>query len=196
MIIKAGVAVKSLVVCSILSAASFALRAGAQSAQAVQSQRPTRNTTAVPRPLTIEHLYWHFLMFQNHLDAKATDVEAHGKDGRMMRRYLQQRAGLNDSDYSEIRKSSTRLAGEIAALDAQAVTIRAAGRTLSSVSQLNALTSQREANITAEVTSIRQKMMPDTNRAFEQFLTQFFSPSNAVPIPHPSSKASTVAVQP
>jgi hypothetical protein len=45
------------------------------------------------------------------------------------------------------------------------------------------LTVQREANINTEVTYLKQTLPPAKVKAFEAFLTQFFSPANASPRP-------------
>lgn len=129
------------------------------------------------------HLYWHFLVYQNHLDTKAAELDAHGKNGNPMRSHLQHILGLSDADYAPIRTSSVRLTAKVKDLDAQAAAIRSAGPSSSSLDQLKALTVQRETDINAEISFLKQTLPPDKIRAFEAFLTQFFSPTNAIPRP-------------
>jgi hypothetical protein len=147
-----------------------------------QRQRPPRSLTP-PRPLSLAHLYWHFLFYQNHLDTKAAVLDSQGKKGSLMRNHLQQKLGLSDADFALIRTSSVRLTAEVKALDAQAVAIRAAGPSSSSFDQLKALTGQRETDINAEISYLKQNLPPRKIKEFEVFLTQFFSPTNAVPRP-------------
>jgi hypothetical protein len=138
------------------------------------------------RPLSVPHLYWHFLAYQNHLDTKAAAVAVDGKDGTGLRNLLQKKLGFSDADFAPIRTSSVRLTAEVHSLDAQAVAIRAAGPSATSLDQLHALTGQRETEITVEISFLKQHLPPDKIKALEAFLTKFFSPSNAVPRP-PSS---------
>jgi hypothetical protein len=137
------------------------------------------------RPLSLPHLYWHFLAYQNHLDTKAAATTAAGKDGSALRNLLQKKLGFSNADFALIRTSSVRLTAEVQSLDAQAVAIRAVGPSPSSLDQLHALTVQRETEINAEISYLKQNLPPDKIIALEAFLKEFFSPSNAVP-PEPS----------
>ena len=150
-----------------------------------QSRQPSRGPSQI-RPESLEHLYWHFLAYQNHLDTKAADLDTHGKDGSGLRNQLQKKTGLSDAEFAHIRTSSVRLTAKVKVLDAQAVAVRASGHSSTSYDRLHALTVQREASINAEITYLKQHLPPDRIKAFEAFLTQFFSPNNAVHRP-PSS---------
>jgi hypothetical protein len=122
----------------------------AGSAGSSQTTPPLAPTIRQPRPVSLAHLYWHFLQYQDHLDTRAAAMVAQGHDAGNMRGYLQQRLNLTDSDYVAIRASKKRLVSEIQALDAQARQIVAGGPTPTTRSQLAALTVQREADINAE----------------------------------------------
>jgi hypothetical protein len=128
----------------------------------------------------LPHLYWHFLVYQNHLDSKAAAITVEGQDGNGMRNLLQKKLGFSDADFAPIRTSSARLTAEVQALDAQAVAIRAAGPSSTSFDQLHALTGQRETEINAEISYLKQNLSPGKMHALEAFLTTFFSPNNAV----------------
>src|SRR6266478_3630227 len=41
----------------------------------------------------LSHLYWHFLLYQNHLDRAAADHEQQGKDGRWLSNHFQKQLG-------------------------------------------------------------------------------------------------------
>jgi len=185
---------RSIVFGIALAAGLFSPVALCQSAP-VQGHRPSR-AASQPKPLSLAHLYWHFLVYQNHLDAKAAELDSQGKSGSLMRHYLQQRLGLTDSEFQPIRTSSARLSVEVKDLDGQAMAIHATGPSSSSQDQLKALTLQREARIDDEVTFLRQALPPEKVKAFEAFLVQFFSPANAVPKPTPpSAQSAPAAVQ-
>ena len=135
------------------------------------------------RPVSLEHLYWHFLVLQDFIDTKAAEQEAQGRDGNGLRHDLQKALGWPAADYAPIRTSSVRLAAKIKDLDKQAKEIAAGGKTLSSQDQLKALTVQRESAISAEITYLKQNLSAEQVSIFEIFLTRFFSPANASPRP-------------
>jgi len=155
------------------------------------STPPAPKFSVTVKPLSLAHLYWHFLVYQNQLDTKAGQLDSQGLDGRAMRRHLQDRLGLSDADFSAIRKSSARLAPEVKALNAQAAAIRAGGHTSTSYAQLSALTVQRESDINAEISYLKQMLSPAQIASLESFLTTFFSPTNASP---PGSSSGQQAV--
>jgi hypothetical protein len=149
-----------------------------------QTAQPTQSSLRrITTPLSLPHLYWHFLAYQNHLDTQATAMTMAGKDGAGMRNLLQRKLGFSDADYAPIRLSSGRLTAEVQALDSQAATIRAAGPSSTSFAQLSALTSQRETAINAEILYLKQNLSPAKVNVLEAFLAKLFSPGNAVPRP-------------
>ena len=157
-------------------------RAIGQSAP-TQQQQKLSGKVAQFKPVSLEHLYWHFLALQNFLDTKAAAQEAQGKDGSKLRNVLQAKLGWSDTDYAPVRTSSVRLTGEMKDLDAQATTIRQAGPSSSGLNQLKGLTLQRETDIKSEIFFLKQNLPPDKIMAFEAFLTKFFSLANASPRP-------------
>lgn len=160
--------------------------------QSGRSQKPP----AKLRPVSLPHLYWHFLVFQNVLDSKAAELEAHGKDGRTLRNDLQMRMGFSDSDFAPVRASSVRLSSELKVLDAQAATVRAAGRSPANAAKLKALAAQREAYINAEISALKRALPPERIAVFEAFITRFFAPKPVrVEIIAPSEQT-TPAAQP
>ncbi|HLJ29311.1 MAG TPA: hypothetical protein VKY85_21570 [Candidatus Angelobacter sp.] len=93
--------------------ASVAAKGGAiTTAPGVKQQRPS-----------VPHLYWHFLMYQNHLDRAAAAHEKQGKDGSWLRNHFQQRLGFTDEQFAPVRTAAQRLAPEITAIKAKAVAI-------------------------------------------------------------------------
>jgi hypothetical protein len=151
-------------------------------ATTTQQQQPS-NTPSYFRPVPLAHLYWHFLVLQNFLDTKAAEQKSRGKDGSGLRNQLQKKVRLSDADFAPIRTSSARLTVKVKDLDAQAVAIQKTGASPSNRDRLKALTVQRETDINAEISYLKKNMSPEQIKSFEAFLTQFFSPTNAVPRP-------------
>ena len=165
--------------------------------QVTQRQRPLSVTNNPLRPLPLAHLYWHFLVYQNHLDTVAAAQSAQGQDGSWLSGDLQRRMGFSDADFAPIRASSVRLSSELQALAAQATAIQTAGASSSNSAQLKALATQREADINAEIASLKQALSPAKITAFETFITQFFAPKTLTyQITPASGQAAPAAVQP
>ena len=184
-----------LTMCALLHPA-MGQAAPAQGQSTPTQQQQSSSKPSQIRPVSLAHLYWHFLVFQNHLDTKAADLGAHGKNGRLMHNHLQKKLGFSDADYAAIRTSSVRLTAKVKVLDAKATAIQKAGASSSSHDQLKALTVQREADINSEIAYLKQNLPPDKIKAFEAFLTQLFSPTNAVFRPSlPVGKPAPTAVQ-
>ena len=172
------------------------LSAPAALCQTQQAPPPQAAGMASLQPVSLTHLYWHFLIYQNHLDSVAATMSSQGQDGSELGNDLQRRMGFSDADFAPIRASGVRLSSEIQALDAQAAAIRANGVSPSNTAQLQALTAQREADINAEITSLKQALSPDKITAFETFITQFFAPKPlTVQFPATSGQAAPPAVQ-
>jgi hypothetical protein len=156
--------------------------------------QPTRLHSKVG-PVSLVHLYWHFLTLQNYLDTKSVELGSNGKDESGLRNNLQKQLAWSDEDYAFVRTSSVRLTAELKDLNTQAALIKAAGESSSSHEQLQALTVQRETNINSEITFLKQSLPPDKIRAFETFLIHFFAPK--VLSSQPSSTiGSSIAGQP
>jgi hypothetical protein len=137
------------------------------------------------KPLSLPHLYWHFLIHQSVLDARAKELNAEGKNGTPLRNYLQTRLGFSDADYAPIRESSQRLASELNALNQQAKSLRLSG---SDSGQLELLLDDRETYIDNEVYALSNELSPQKKVTLEKFMAQFFAPKEvSIQIPQSSS---------
>jgi hypothetical protein len=155
--------------------------------QSALAQQPTQNSAR--RPIPMSHLYWHFLMYQNHLDSKGASGETtKGQDQGGMGSYAQKRLGFSDADFAPIRSSSVRLTAEVKALDERATATRAVGTPSENYGQLKALTAEREADINSEISYLKQTLSPDKVMRFEAFLNRLYSPTNGA---HPPSSSTT-----
>jgi hypothetical protein len=144
-----------------------------------QSAQTQTKPSSHPEPVSLPHLYWHFLVYQNFLDNKAAGLAAQGKNGELMRNDLQSRLKFSDVDYAPIRTSSQRLASEIKALDEQAKEIHGSGSSSYS-GQMSGLAAQREADINNEIYNLTRELSPQNKAALDAFLVQFFAPKNLV----------------
>jgi hypothetical protein len=176
---------------SCLALSGFLLLIGALAGSAnVKSQQPGQQPapgTFVPKPVPLPHLYWHFLVYQHHLDDAAAEHKQQGKDGQWLQTYLQKKLGFSDGEFATVRASSVRLTAEIKVLDAQAQAVAQAdiaagkqglipaGSAPPGLAQLKALTAQREADINAEIQYLNQTLSAQDAATLQTFLQQRFS---------------------
>jgi hypothetical protein len=162
----------------------------------VRRQPPSSKRSQI-RPVPVEHLYWYFLLFQNHIDTRAAELDAQGKNGTVMRNHLQRSLGWSDADFTPIHAASVRLAAKAKDLHAKNQAIIAAGKSSSSPNQLRVLASQRDVALNAEVSYLRSTLPPDKVVAFEAFLARLFSQPTATPPPASgNTPGAPAAVQP
>lgn len=174
-----------------LSVAACAIASNAFEEQA--SAQASQNVAASPsqlKPLSVPHLYWHFLIHQNQLDAFAATLQAQGKDGSALRNDLQQRLGFSDADYAPIRESSQRLASELRPLQQQ---LESLGHSSLSSAQVEALIGQRDNYIANEISFLSANLSPQNKASLEKFMVQFFAPKSLAF--HPSSISPQTAGQ-
>lgn len=168
----------------------FAFCAGSALAQSTQTQPAA---SSQPKPVSLPHLYWHFLIHQSRLDAAAAALQAKGKNGSALRNDLQKRLGFSDADYAPIRTASQRLASELQPIDQQLKSLQASP---SNAAQLQTLIAQREAYINNEVYNLSIELSPQNKASMEAFMAQFFAPKQlAARVPgsaaQPTGKAVT-----
>lgn len=153
----------------------------------------------------LSHLYWHFLLFQNHLDLLAAQREQQGKDGSWLRDHFQKKLGFADADYANVRATAQRLEPELKSLDAQAKAIIDAAaatqglhsgipQTLPVPPALHALKLQHESMIESEVANLKTALGPQLSAQLDKFLQNRLISSAALQrIPH--TQPSTPNVQ-
>jgi hypothetical protein len=139
------------------------------------------------KPVPLPHLYWHFLIYQQHLEDTANAREKQGLESEWLRNYVQAKLGFTDAEYAPIRASASRLNTEVLAMNGQAKTIIAADRAARrkglipadeappGIAKLKTLTGQREAAIQSEIDSINKTLSVDKQAALQKFLTGQFS---------------------
>jgi hypothetical protein len=137
----------------------------------------------VPLP----HLYWHFLMYQNHLDQVAAQRMASGKDGSWLSNHFEQKLGFTDAQFAVVRSTAQRLQVNLRAVDAQAKAIIAAGHQGAPPypgtshpwgpfpPELKALAEQHEGVIQTEVANLKAALGPGAAAQLETFLQNDFA---------------------
>lgn len=140
--------------------------------QQTQSQP---NASSQLQPVSLPHLYWHFLIHQSELDAFAAKLTAQGQDGQALRNDLQNRLGFSDADYAPIRTASQQLTSQLQPIEAQ---LKALQGSAWNPSQVQALIAQRENYIDNEVYNLSVELPTKKKVALESFMTSFFAPKN------------------
>jgi hypothetical protein len=138
--------------------------------QHAQSQAETASQL---KPVSLPHLYWHFLIHQSDLDGIASKLTAQG--GLTLRNDLQTNLGFSDADYAPIRTSSQRLAAELDPIEGQLKSLR---NSPERASQAQALIAQRESYINNEVYNLSIELSAQNKALLEKFMTTFFAPEN------------------
>jgi hypothetical protein len=143
---------------------------------------PPSPQQGVSTEVSLPHLYWHLLMWQNHLDQAAADHEKAGKNGTWLRTHLETELGFNDVEFASVRRSAQYLQGKLAAIDAQAHAIMRQRQSLLFKSEsdlppdprLKDLTRQREDTINNEIVQMNTALGPVDSKRLKDFVEQVF----------------------
>lgn len=161
--------------------------------------------TAQQHPVPLNHLYWHFLLLQNHLDRVAAAQEQHGQDGSAVRNYYKQRLGFTDSQFAVVRNAGLQLEPELKAIAAEVKTVidtdrarhprvLASPRDLPPVPpELGVLQQKHEAAIESAVHKLKVALGTEGATKLETFLTREFVhnvTAHSVELPHPHNDPS------
>jgi hypothetical protein len=145
-------------------------------AQQAGAQQTQPSHTPKLQPLSVPHLYWHFLIYLNVLDRKADEFTAHGKDHGWLRNDLQTRLQFSDTEFAPIRASSQRLASELVPINQQIQSLQSIQPSASNTAQVKSLINQRELAINNEIANLTQSLSPQKRAKLEAFMAQFFAP--------------------
>ncbi|HXE07693.1 MAG TPA: hypothetical protein VN612_07345 [Acidobacteriaceae bacterium] len=153
------------ILCLAVAIASFSVTANAQ---------PPQPGVSIPRRTApLEHLYWYFLLYQNHLDTKAAELVSEGKDPGTLHTRMEKRLGWSDADFAPVHTSAARLASEAQQLRAQQRDI-ASTDIATRAAQSKALGQQRSAYIASEIAYLKTNLSPTQFTTFEAFLYELF----------------------
>lgn len=162
-----------------------------------------------PQVVPLPHLYWHLLVYQNHLDQLAEKMEKQGKDGEPIRRSIQNQLGFSEEEFAPVRESAERLKASLDDINSRIMAVvmeehqRDVGSAPSgqnrsaSASALRALGQEREAAIAAEVAKLNDELGPTNAERLKAFITEHFAANVTVKRLSPqSSTDSPQAVSP
>jgi len=177
-----------------LAAALLALCALPQLVSGQAAQNPPSTPSSQLQPVSLPHLYWHFLIHQNDLDNLAAQLTTQGSDGLALRNDMQTRLGFSDADYAPIRTSAQRLATELQPIESQLKSMQGSGW---NGSQAQALIAQRETYIGNEIYNLSIELSAPNKAALESFMTAFFALKNvSVTFPPAAGSSAGKEVQP
>jgi hypothetical protein len=153
---------------------------------------PTKTATAA----SLDHLYWHFLDLQRHLDATAAEREKANKESRWLKDHFQRELSFSDSDFAIIRVTAAKVDEEGSRLDAQARLVlkqdrasRAAGIVpTGTIPQLQLLSRDRKDMLKVQIGLMNDQLGPAKAKALQSYLTDHFA-SNIQIMARPSGKA-------
>jgi len=155
--------------------------------QSTESAPPSTHSAESEKAVSLPHLYWHFLIYQHHLDQLAVEHEKQGLDGNWLRSYLQTKLSMTDEQFQPIRESADHLDSAITALNAKAKAVVVAvnaTRSKDSASssearhylhKLKELTAQREAAINKEIDTLNSALSPEAAEKLQNYLKNTFS---------------------
>ena len=138
---------------------------------------------------TLPHLYWHFLMYQKHLDHAAAEHAKKGKDGSWLSEHFQKELHFTDEQMAAVRGSSQHLDQALRGLGEQMRTVLTTDRALYAQHlisagtpppgrpQLLALKNQRETLIGDEVVRLNEALGADAAGRLKNFLEKDFARS-------------------
>lgn len=141
------------------------------------------------KPVSLPHLYWHFLIYQHQLDQLAIEHERQGKDGAWLHSYLQTKLAMSDAEFQPIRESANRLNSGITDLNAKAKPLMFAAQAARSKggatvpdaqdyrAKLTEMTGQREALINKEIEALNEALGPEMARRLQNYVQNTFSKS-------------------
>ena len=150
-------------------------------------------------PTSLPHIYWHFLLYQNHLDQLALRREQQGKDGTALRNHFQQKLGFSNAQFAVVRTAAQRLQSELSSLDSQAQAIINAARAANPLQpgvpyiagpvppELKTLQQQHEDVIQSEVTNLKSSLGPDLAARLDAFLQTRAAPNGRAKVHYPTA---------
>ena len=150
-------------------------------------------------PVSINHLYWHFLAYVDRADTMAADTKRKvGPRPETLRNQMRDAIGFKEQDFSKIRESAAFLMKHLKIIDAQRVSVITADRqarkaagiandtdTTGSV-QERVLEDERELLIAEEIDRLNESLGPARSAQLQKYLMEKtsgvpFTDTKAVP---------------
>jgi hypothetical protein len=162
---------------------------------AFPTTQPPSVVPSVPQKqqISLPHLYWHFLLYQNHLDRAAAAHEKQGKDGAWLRDHFQKRLAFTPAQFNVVRQSAQSLEPQLRDIQSKAMVVVQADREMAGIvmptgrppvpggvrnvnqprpgrAQLKQLQLQHEAAIQSEMNKLQQALGPELAAKLDNFL--------------------------
>jgi hypothetical protein len=161
--------------------------------------QPQNQASSAPKQQApLPHLYWHFLMYQNHLDRAAALHEQQGKNGAWLRDHFQKQLGFTDTQFAVVRAAAQSLEPELKQIRVEAMAVVKADRELAGISmptggppvpggvravnqerpgraRLHELQLQHEAAIAGEIDKLKKDLGPEASAKLESYLQNDWS---------------------
>jgi hypothetical protein len=138
----------------------------------------------------MSHLYWHFLMYQNHLDQRAAEMEKEGKSGTSVKSFLQGKLNMPDNRFELIHQAARRLSASMSDLNARAEKLRAKliethpSKSIPPTSEqeqlrsaLQMLNDEREAILLREMDRLDNELATEDRARFREFMLRTIAPN-------------------
>jgi len=142
------------------------------------------SSMAVPSPVPEAHLYWHFLVYQKHLDDVSESRNKQGKDGRNMHSYLSRKIGISQYNYEPVHSSAIRLTQRLKDLNdssnAVIIRVRTAKHSNTPVAsedleKLHIVYLKREEIINEEINGLKKSLSSGDFAALQNYILNSFS---------------------
>ena len=168
---------------------------------------PAQFSTSTSSPVPLSHLYWHFLMYQHHLDQKADQLEKDGQSGAVVRSFIQSKLNMSDISYEPIHRAADRLSASMVDLNARVQHIRSFYKeskpsTDGSLTpaqqklhdQLKEFNDEREEMLTEQMYKLDNELYANDRATLREYLTKQVAQSVIriqIPKPSPNLTSST-----
>ena len=164
--------------------------------------------TSSENSVPLQHLYWHFLMYQHHLDLKAAQMEKEGTSGTAVRSFMQAKLNMADAQYEPIHRAADSLSAALADLNTRAQHLRLlyiqskppkdgplTSEQQTIHDQLKAMNDEREKLLTEQMNKLDNELSGDDRASFRDFLTNQIAPG-VITVKLPNSASQSLSLAP
>ena len=181
-------------------------RAHAQTATPSIGLIPGTQSLGTLHTMPINHLYFHFFRYQQHLDTVAAQYEKAGKPGTWLSAHFETTLGLSDADMNNIRAAATTAVNGVTAYNSQAHTIHAADIAALKAgtwkpptqspgyAQLQLLNQDREALLTSTIANLNSQLGATKAAALQSYIQAHVATATFVPKMTPANSRYMVQV--
>ncbi len=171
-----------LTIAIVIQAHAFA--AFAQTTITPVKPAPMRRGVMSMQPIPLNHVYWHFFMYQEHLEKVSAERDKQGKDSSWLRDHFQTSLGFSYRDFNIVRATALYVSQEIMRLNQREKVIidtdRAAmkanplppGVPPPGIAQLKLITLDRENMLNTQIDQMNRALGPVNAEKLKSYLMQ------------------------